>query len=190
MHGDLRLVRAYLRGDTVAFERLFARHEAGLHRFAYHLTGNGTEADDLGQSAWLHALQSLSSYAGHSSFRAWLHGIALNLYRDQRRKPKLPTVDLDPEQPSARVGSDPQQAAERREEVMGLYAALAELTPEHREVILLVKVQGFSYQEAATALGCPVGTIRSRVHHAMAALRAALVVEEDMEVHHDVQPCP
>jgi RNA polymerase sigma-70 factor, ECF subfamily len=181
MNGDQRLVREYLRGKAAAFDRLFARHEAALGRFAYHLTGNRTEAEDLCQSTWLAATQSLSTYAGHSTFRAWLHGIALNLYRDQRRKPSLHTVALDPELPSARGESDPQRAAERAETTRRLRAALATLDEEHREVILLVKVQGLSYQEAAVAMNCPVGTIRSRVHYAMAALRGAL------EVHHEVR---
>ncbi len=161
MDRDQRLVREYLRGKASAFDRLHARHEAGLGRFAYHLTGHRTEAEDLCQATWLAAVQSLPSYAGHSTFRAWLHGIALNLYRDQRRKPTLHTVALDPELPSAHGEGDPQRAAERAETTQRLRAGLATLDEEHREVILLVKVQGLSYQEAAAAMTCPVGTIRS-----------------------------
>jgi RNA polymerase sigma-70 factor (ECF subfamily) len=84
-------------------------------------------------------------------------------------------VELDPEQPSERRGSNPEAAAERDEVVRQLRTALAGLEPEAREVILLGKIQGFTYQEIAETLGCPVGTIKSRVHYAMAALRLAMV---------------
>jgi len=190
MGGDQRLIREYLRGNAAAFDRLSDRHAAALGRFSYHLTGHRTEAEDLCQSTWLAALHSLPTYAGHSTFRAWLHGIALNLCRDQRRKPTLHTVDLDPELPSARGESDPQRAAESAETAQRLRTGLAALDAERREVLLLVKLQGLSYEEAAAALQVPVGTIRSRVHYAMAALRAALEGTLESEVHHDVQPCP
>ena len=191
MNRDWRLVREYLRGKAAAFDRLFERYEAALNRFAFHLTGNRADAEDLAQATWLAALHSLPTYAGNSTFRAWLHGIALNLYKDQRRKPTLHTVDLDPELPSAHGEGDPHRAAERAETAQRLRAALATLDEEHREVILLVKVQGLSYQEAAALLNRPIGTVRSRVHYAMVALRAALEVTfTEPEVHDDVQHCP
>jgi len=191
MNADRKLVRDYLHGSAAAFDRLFDRRDRSLQRFAYHLTGHRADAEDLCQSAWLQALRSLSTYLGHSSFRAWLHGIALNIHKDQRRTTRPRTVDLDPEQPSDAVESDPQRAAERAETSRALRAALRRLSPEAHEVILLVKIQGLTYDEAGSVLGCPTGTIKSRLHYAMADLRATLTATSSpMEVHREVQPDP
>lgn len=181
---DRKLIREYLGGSDAAFEALYDRHQAGLHAFAYHLLGNSQDAQDLTQTAWLQAIRSLPTFRGRSSFRTWLHGIAVNLYRHQRRDDRLRTEPLDPE------AADPHHALRQAEAVLALRAALAEVDPVHREVLLLHEVQGFKYREIAEILGCPVGTVKSRLHYAIAALRAALNEPSDREVEHDVRTHP
>ena len=184
MKDDRRLIREYLGGSDAAFEALYDRHQRALHSFAYHLLGQAQDAEDLTQTAWLQAIRSLNTFQGRSSFRTWLHAIALNLYRHQRRDSRLKTEPLDPE------AADSRQALTQAETALTLRAALATLDPEHREVLILHEVQGFKYREIATILSCPVGTVKSRVHYAMAALRAALDESSDPEVNHDVRPRP
>jgi len=185
---DRRLIREYLSGSDQGFEDLYDRHQPALFALAYHLLGRTQDAEDLSQTAWLQALRSLAMFRGRSSFRTWLHAIALNLYRHQQRDSRLKTEPLDPR--SAAVGGDPQAALAQREDAVALRAALAGLDPRHREVLLLHEVQGFRYREIAEILGCPVGTVKSRLHYAVAALRAALSKSSDTEVHYDVRSRP
>ena len=188
---DFGLIRAYLRGSDEAFAILFDRHSRSLHAFAYHLTGNLPDAEDLSQSAWLRALRSLGSFTARGSFRAWLHEIALNLYRDERRRSRSPTVELDSQHADEDPMADPEHVAERGDARRELRAALAGLEPEHREVLVLHKIQGLKYREIAQTLRCPVGTVKSRLHYAMAALRSTLgAARAPQEVYDDVHPMP
>jgi RNA polymerase sigma-70 factor (ECF subfamily) len=183
---DRRLVREYLAGGDVAFAALFDEHHAALFAFCYHLLGRRQEAEDLCQSAWLEAIRSLRSYRGRGSFRAWLHGIVLNLYRNHLRSRRPDPEPLSPDLPSEDKTSDPQQMAERQETTRRLRTALAQLEPAHREVVILHELQGFRYREIAHLLGCPVGTVKSRLHYGLLALRAAL--NPPMEVDHELHP--
>jgi RNA polymerase sigma factor (sigma-70 family) len=185
MSGELRLVRAYLGGDAAAFEALYARHRGALEVFACYLKGNRTDAEDLCQSTWLAAIRSLASYQGRSSFRAWLHGIALNLHHDQLRQPRLAAVPLESELSRDDPEGDPQRAVERADTVRAVREALARLDPRQREVVVLSKILGFRYHETAAALGCPIGTVKSRLHYAVAALRADLAASP--EVSHEMR---
>ena len=120
MKDDRRLIREYLSGSDQGFEDLYDRHQPALFAFAYHLLGRTQDAEDLSQTAWVQALRSLATFRGRSSFRTWLHAIALNLYRHQQRDSRLKTEPLDPR--SAAVGGDPQAALAQTEEAVGLRA--------------------------------------------------------------------
>ncbi len=171
MKSDQRLLREYVAGSEEAFATLFDRHHASLYRFAYHLLGNPQEAEDLAQSTWMEAIRSLGSYQGRASFRTWLHAIALRLCRQRRRKHRVSTEPLGEQ---ACEAADPQEMAERAETALAVQKALAGLAPEFREVLILHEIQGFKYREIAEILNRPIGTVKSRLHYATAALRAAL----------------
>jgi RNA polymerase sigma factor (sigma-70 family) len=189
MRDDRRLIRDYLAGSDAAFEALFDRHGAALFSFAYHLLGRRQDAEDLCQSAWVEAIRSLGSFQGRSAFRTWLHGIALNLYRNQRRRVRPEFEELEAELLATAAEADPQAMAERRESARDLCAALARLDPAQREVVILREVQGFTYREIAALLNCPLGTVKSRLHYALAALRAALTdPTAPVEVDHELRP--
>jgi RNA polymerase sigma-70 factor (ECF subfamily) len=181
MRSDLRLIKEYLHGSAGAFDALFERHGRSVEAFAFHLAGSRADAEDLSQSTWMQALESLSSYRGRGSFRAWLHGIALNLYNDQGRRSRVATVSLDEEQAGPAVGDDPHRALEQSMAMSALRAALDSLGSANREVLILAKIQGLKHQEIATILNCPVGTVSSRLHYAVAALRAALASDSALE---------
>lgn len=116
-------------------------------------------------------MRSLPGYRGRGSFAAWLHGIAVNLWRDARRRPAVPTVPLDE---WAAGGADPADLAQQAAWGTAVQAALGSLDADHRLVVLLHEVAGFRYREIARLLGCPLGTVKSRLHYALAHLRVAL----------------
>jgi RNA polymerase sigma factor (sigma-70 family) len=89
MKDDRRLIREYLGGSDAAFEELYDRHQPALYALAYYLMDNPQDAEDLSQATWLQAIRSLSAFQGRSCFRTWLHAIAMNLYRHQRRDSRL-----------------------------------------------------------------------------------------------------
>lgn len=191
MSDDRRLIRDYLSGSGAAFAALFDGHNGALYAFAYHLLGRRQDAEDLCQSAWLEAIRSLSSYRGRGSFRAWLHGIALNLYRNSFRSRRPNPEPLSPDMPAEDRESDPHQMAERQEVTRKLRDALARLEPTHREVVILHELQGLRYREIAQLLGCPIGTVKSRLHYGLLALRAALHQPAiDTEVDHALRTHP
>lgn len=185
MSGDLRLVRQYLAGRDGAFDQLLDRHNPSLYTFCYYLSRDADDAEDLCQTAWVEAIRSLPTYRAKGSFRAWLHAIARNLHRSALRRAQLDTVALDPDYISAHPDDDPSHILEREEEAAGVRAAIHRLDPEHREPLILHELQGFKYREIAQILGCPIGTVKSRLHRAVAVLRAELSRTRTLE---EVQP--
>lgn len=143
-------------------------HYDTVYRFCARRVGVDAAADTA-QETFLTAQRALAKFRGASSLSTWLLGIANNECRRMARKrrceaPPLELVD--------------QSDSERHEETIinrhALQQALAKLTSEHREVVLLHEVEGLSYEEAALVLGVPVGTVKSRLHHAFANLRKSL----------------
>ena len=167
---DPRTLARAREGDLVAFEDLVRQFQGDVWRFAYHFTRDRSLADDATQETFLRAFRFLGSFRGDSRFGSWLFRIARNCSMDQlrARKTQQEREAAAPIGPSA----DPQTRVE-------LHAALAAVTPEHREPFLLVEVFGLSYQEAADVLGVRVGTIKSRMHRARRVMMDALASEEE-----------
>jgi RNA polymerase sigma-70 factor (ECF subfamily) len=163
---DAELVRRIGRGDQGAFRALVDRHAAYLHGIAFSLTNNRADAEDVVQETFVAVLNS--SFRGESQVRTWLVQILVRrvamLRRTRRRRPVERLDDLPI--PAAR-GAETAGAEAR----MDLASMLANLSPEHREVIVLREVQGMSYEEMATTLRVPRGTIESRLHRARNELR-------------------
>jgi RNA polymerase sigma-70 factor (ECF subfamily) len=153
-------------------EALYHQHGPDLlaylrHRFA------ADEADELLQETFTQAARNLERLTGADSPRAWLFGIARNVGLSARRK-RRSVRPLDDE-PAARLSTATDPRIERMRE------AIAKLGDIHREVIELRLGRDLSYEEIAAALRVPVGTVRSRLHHAMRQLRAALLCEQARE---------
>ncbi len=147
------------------------------------------DAADVVQDAFLNAFQSLHTFKGDAEFFTWLYRIAFNTAISLKRK-RRPTVSLethsgdsglDPDDPSEYVR--PGVALERTEEEQELTVAIARLSPEHREVLLLKDIDGLKYEDIADLLKVPIGTIRSRLHRARLELRDLLVPTEAGQTH-------
>jgi len=166
-------------GDRDAEAAFVARTIDDVWRYCAHLVGPG-QADDATQAAYVRALRSLHNFRGDSSPRTWLLGVARNTCLDERRSlaRRLRLIDKVLAQPPE--ATTPGAAADLPGDVpVELAEALAGLSPERREAFVLTQLLGFSYEDAADAIGCPVGTIRSRVARARGDLLA--LVDENGE---------
>ncbi|KFX69699.1 RNA polymerase subunit sigma-24 [Pseudomonas taeanensis MS-3] len=138
-----------------------------LRRYARALVGDRTAADDLVQDTLERAWGKFSLWRRGSDMRAWLFGIMHNLHVDQRRKPRLDTQELDEEASELASPASPPDALALRD----LQSALSQLPDEQREVLLLVALQEMSYEQVASTLGIPVGTVMSRLSRGRERLR-------------------
>ncbi len=159
-----------------AAHALMLRSLPHLRAFAISLTGDLTRADDLVQEALLRALSNLDRFEPGTNMRAWLFTILRNLFHTEFRKRKREIEDVDGAI-SARVPVLPEQ--EGHVAMSDLQAALAKLSPEHREALLLIGAQGLSYEETARICGTYIGTIKSRVNRARARLAELMGVTAD-----------
>ncbi|HZT07175.1 MAG TPA: sigma-70 family RNA polymerase sigma factor [Chloroflexota bacterium] len=182
-----RWIRAARQGDVDAFNRLVEAYQDIAFAVALRTTGHPDDAADATQEAFLDAFRSISRFRG-GSFRAWLVRIVVNacydLHRSARRRPALSLDGLleasDAEPWTDGSSPDPEGVALTHETRAAIERALAALPDEQRLAIELVDVQGFSYEESAEALGCAVGTIRSRLARGRARVRDVLSMEGNL----------
>jgi RNA polymerase sigma-70 factor (ECF subfamily) len=172
---DAELVQKIRGGDEAAFRELVNRYGDTLYGLACSVMGNATDAEDVLQEALLGAFRRLGAFEGRSSVKTWLVRILLNhasKYRRSRRIRKASALpeDLGPEDGEV-AGVNTASPAAIVEGKMDLDAMLAVLSPEHREVIVLRELQQMSYDEIATTLKVPRGTVESRLHRARQEMR-------------------
>jgi RNA polymerase sigma-70 factor (ECF subfamily) len=156
-------------GDRAAFEELIELYQPRLRYFLASMVGDDHAADDLLQEVWFEVYRGLSRLADPGAFAAWLYQIARHRALGQLRKKRQPLSSLEGID-LAEEGEDDFSAddAER------VHAALGQLAPEHREVLLLRFFEGMAYEDIARVIGCHLGTVRSRIHYAKRALRCVL----------------
>ena len=188
---DQELIQTCLAGDTSAFGKLVLRYQDRLYGSILMMVSSPEDARDLTQEAFVHAFRRLDSFRGDSAFYTWLFRIAINATISFRRKMvrrktasietakeaigEEPCDQRDDTAPSSRIESAEQQAVVR--------AALAELSEDFRTALVLTEIEGMSYEDTAEAVGCPIGTIRSRIHRARNELREKLriLLKEESE---------
>lgn len=173
------LLAAIARGDRDAFATLFRRRRQDVYRFALHMTGVPATADDVTQDAFLIVMREAGKYQpGRATVTAWICGIARNCARQRldRERGHEPMAE-DGDERRAEVPSvhpDPLADLARAERLETLRNAILRLPVRYREVVVLCDLQEMSYADAADALGCAVGTVRSRLHRGRALLAAKL----------------
>ncbi|ACA15304.1 RNA polymerase, sigma-24 subunit, ECF subfamily [Methylobacterium sp. 4-46] len=145
-----------------------------LRAFAVSLTANVVQADDLVQETLLRAWQNQDRFAPGTNLKAWLFTILRNQFYTVARKRRREVEDADGEQ-AARMVALPDQ--EDGIELRDVWMRLSQLPTPQREALLLVGAQGLTYEAAAALMGCQVGTVKSRVNRARAALAQALGYE-------------
>lgn len=182
---DKLLVEQCRNGDANAFDEIVARHQDAIYTLCFYHLRDADDAADAAQTTFVRAWRGLKNFRGESALRTWLHRIALNVVNDVGAKRSKTPVSMSslksssdddddalPEavdhapSPEARLNSQMQRRAVQN--------ALAQLSPHHRDVLVLFDVQGHSYEEVAAVLELPLGTVKSRLSRARLALRAAL----------------
>lgn len=184
---DLALVRRAQNGDRAAFAGLFERYHRRVYAVALSVLKSPQDAHDVVQEAFVKVHRHLTDFQGASSFYTWLYRITMNLAIDQlRRRKTMRQVDYDDTLGRAEQtddpahvapvmdGADPGKTHSRKELAAKLQSALATLPPYHQQVILLREVEGLSYEEIATIMKVPKGTIMSRLFHARRKMQSAL----------------
>jgi RNA polymerase sigma-70 factor (ECF subfamily) len=180
---DEDLIAAVTAGSMEAFAELYRRRRPDVYRFALHMTGSPSAAEDVAQDVFLAVMREAARYTpGRSGVVPWLLGIARNhaLRRiTERRHEPLPEPGREPG-----AAADPAEGIAREQSLATLRAALVGLPVVYREAVALCDLQELSYQEAAEAAGCAIGTIRSRLHRGRALLAEALKKDAWNQTHH------
>jgi RNA polymerase sigma-70 factor (ECF subfamily) len=160
-----------------AAEQFFAR----IHRAALVLSGNPWDADDLAQETFLVVARRPQGFQGRSSIYTWLYGILLNVERRRRRRNGVQRRRLrvlwsngSADQRSVPSAETPLEIAEWKR---SLWSRVARLPDGQRQAVVLRFSEHLSYEEIATVLGCPLGTVKSRIFHGLAGLRRQLALE-------------
>ena len=156
---------------------LVSKHSDRLQRFIMKNIGNATEAEEIAQQAFVEAAASYKAFRGESQLSSWLYGIALNLVRNhlsrspERRHEFVSDTALET---ISSPNESPEDIASQKQTFAILEESISELPENMREILVLVGFDEISYEEAATLLTVPVGTIRSRLSRARSALREKL----------------
>jgi RNA polymerase sigma-70 factor (ECF subfamily) len=181
---DQQLVERAQRGDKRAFELLVLKYQRKLGRLLSRFVRDSAEVEDVTQEAFIKAYRALPSFRGDSAFYTWLYRIGINTAKNYlvalgRRAPT--TTGFDNEEAEGfedaeqlRDSSTPESELEGKEIAATVNHAMDALPPDLRTAITLREIEGLSYEEIASVMNCPVGTVRSRIFRARDAIAAEL----------------
>ena len=180
---DATLVRAAQKGDMAAFEELIARHRDKIYARAFSMMRNEQDAIDLSQEAWVKGWQRLKQFQGDSSVSTWMTRIVINLCLDQLRKQsrrKTESIEVMYEESGGVerqmpvVTINPTERLERGELRQRIDQGMAQLSHEHRTVLVLHEFEELDYKAIAKAMDCSIGTVMSRLFYARRKLAGLL----------------
>jgi RNA polymerase sigma-70 factor (ECF subfamily) len=176
---DQVLVRRVQRGDKAAFDVLVRKYQHKIVKLVTRYVHDGAEALDVSQEAFIKAYRAIHGFRGDSAFYTWLYRIAINTAKNhlvaEGRRPLTHGMDLqDPEQYDLQARLKDVDTPERlllTDEIQRtVEAAIAALPEDLRTAIVLRELEGMSYEQIAETMGCPVGTVRSRIFRAREAI--------------------
>lgn len=170
-------------GEARAFEQLVSYFEARVYQMALRSTGNAEDAADIAQEVFVRVWRRLHEFRGESALSTWIYRVTMNLCIDfsRRKTTKVQTSSLYDEQgevlptPDSNPENNPEQAHEDNLVREELRIALAELSDDHRQVVMLRDISGLSYTEIADTLEISQGTVKSRLARARDSLRKTLL---------------
>jgi len=180
MNRDAELVSRIREGDSEALVALYDRYKKRLFRTALAITDDQGAAEEILQDCFLKAYRSLPRVDCSAPLGPWLHRIVVNLSYNWvvKRRPWFVSVEEMIDRLVAAPQLSPEHAYERKELHRRLHEAIKSLNIHHRLVVMLFYLQGFSLTEIAYILECPVGTVKSRLHHARKILKGKLAEEK------------
>ena len=178
------LIERCKRGDLAAFNDLVRKYEKQVYNFAYRLTGNYDDANDIAQEAFLRVYNAIGSFRGDASFSTWLFRITTNVFLDERKRARAHPhasldeyVDLEESSVTRQIedpSPTPDLVTEGRERAEILQDAIRSLPEYQRAVVTLYHSQQKSYEEIAEIMEQPIGTVKSRLNRARLALKEKL----------------
>ena len=183
---ELDLVKRCQAGETEAFDELVTRYRTRIFAMIYNMVHNEQDAWDLAQDSFVKAWKSIKRFRGRSSFYTWMYRIVMNVTIDWLRKKQVKgagvefddAIQLREVNPASKTlpKADPlpYERMERTEVRARIDNAIAQLSPEHRAVILMKETEGMQYHEIAETLGCSIGTVMSRLFYARKKLQNLL----------------
>lgn len=181
---DQRLVELAQNGDPHAFERLVAKYQRKVGRLLSRFMRNPSEVEDVSQEAFIKAYRALPTFRGDSAFYTWLYRICINtaknyLVAQGRRAPTSTGFDAEesegfPDADQLRDINTPESLLQSKQIGETIHAAIAALPDDLRNAIVLREIEGLSYEEIASTMGCPIGTVRSRIFRAREAVAEKL----------------
>jgi RNA polymerase sigma-70 factor (ECF subfamily) len=173
--------------EDAAYDELVRTYSTSIFHVAYRMLGDSAEASDLVQEIFLKVFRNIGGFKGEAALKTWVFRIAfseiLNRLRWWKRRHRFATVSLDEQMNDfarssrmiAASSPTPEQALQSKEEEGAIQQALGKLSREHRSIIVLRDIEGFSYNEIADVLGVSVGTVKSRLARARADLKKSLI---------------
>jgi RNA polymerase sigma-70 factor (ECF subfamily) len=177
---EIELIRASQDGDLDSFNELVRRYQKLAYNVAFRMLGDTQAAEDATQEAFFSAWRNIRRFRG-GSFKAWVLQITANASRDQlrrlKRRPVVPLESLPYDPPSVSTES-PEDYAIRKEIGEHVQRGLTTLSHEQRMAVILCDIQGLSYEEVAEAMGCSLGTVKSRLSRGRTHLRDYFVKME------------
>lgn len=180
---DEELLARIAARDVEAMSLLFERRQQNVYRFALHLTGSPAVADDVTQDVFLTVINEAGRFeSGRATVAAWLCGIARNLVRRRlNADSRDDSLDGESESSEPAVHPDPLGDLTRAEAIDALRRTILSLPLQYREAVVLCDLHEMSYAEAAGALGCAVGTVRSRLHRGRTLLTVKMQEEQQRQ---------
>ena len=177
---DLSLVRRVQRGDKGAFDALVLKYQHKVVKLVMRYVRNPAEAEDVAQEAFIKAYRALPQFRGESAFYTWLYRIAINTAKNAVVSRDRSPIEFDLDSQNSDEAYDMQGRLKDSETPEGLVltdeirstvnSAIDALPEDLRTAIVLRELEGLSYEEIAAAMGCPVGTVRSRIFRAREAI--------------------
>jgi RNA polymerase sigma-70 factor, ECF subfamily len=175
---DEQLLAQALAGDEDAFTALYRRRQGPIFRFALHMSGSTQIAEEVTQDVFIFLLQRGGDYdPARGALGAYLFGVARNYVRralERSYSDNALSASVDDEAAALMTECDPSEGIARNQTSTAVWKAVLSLPEHYREVVVLCDLQELSYAQAAEAMGCAIGTIRSRLHRAHAMLSKKL----------------
>jgi RNA polymerase sigma-70 factor (ECF subfamily) len=171
-------------GDGLAEEELVRRHHHNVFKLAFGMVRNRDDAEDIAIEVWIRVHNALPNFRGDANFTTWLYRIAKNVFLDERKKQRIRNhasleemVELEDSAVSRQIedrSPGPQWNVERQERSAIIQAAVQELSPPQRLMIVMYHFQHRSYEEIAEIMDLPIGTVKSRLNRARLAMKQKL----------------
>ena len=165
---DHDLMAAVARGDVASMSGIYEHRNRALFRFFYRLTGRQAPAEDLTHEVFLRMIRYRHTYQAGDGFEAWMYRIARNAFADYVKKTRLEAPAGEGEMEAVESANPSQfESLAKQQDLATLHRALRRLPDEKRELILLSRFQGLSYEQIGRIVGCETGTVKVRVFRAM-----------------------